>query len=139
MRTMNRHFNKLPIAALITLAWAAQAQQVSYSPDMVKALVPSGQDVDMTFFQKGYDILPGAYSMSLQLNGLFFKDGKYELRELNGTLAPVFRVKDVRNWPLKDEVLKQLAGMSDETELFPLSKHLKDVRAKINTEQMTLD
>lgn len=139
MSTMNLYFNKLPIAALITIAWAAQAQQVSYSPDMVKALVPSGQDVDMTFFQKGYDIMPGAYSMNLQLNGVFFKDGKYELRESNGTLVPVFRVKDVRSWPLKDEVLKQFAGMDDEEELFPLSQHLKEVRTSLNTELMTLD
>ena len=52
---MNRTFKLLPLAVLITTAWAAQAQQVAYSPEMIRALVPAGQDVDMSFIEKGYN------------------------------------------------------------------------------------
>lgn len=136
---MNRNFKKIPIAALITLAWAAQAQQLAYSPDMIKALVPNGQDIDMSFFEKGYDILPGAYSLTLQLNGQFYQDSMYELRDVNGLLLPVFRVKDVRTWPLKDEVLKKFVDMADEKELVPLDQYINDVHTKIDSERMSID
>lgn len=136
---MNRKYKKLPIAALVTFTWAVQAQQVAYSPDMIKALVPAGQDVDMAFFQKGYDILPGVYTINVHVNGIFSKDGSYELRDYKGSLVPVFRVKDLRNWPLKDEVIKKFADMEDEAELLPISKYLKDVHTTINSEQMVVD
>lgn len=136
---MKHTFKKLPIAALVTFACVTQAQQVAYSPEMIRALVPSGQDIDMTFFERGYDIPPGAYRVTLQLNGELYREGMYELREFNGSLVPVFHVKEVRNWPLKDEVLKQFAKMNDDDELFPIGKYIQDVQTSVNTEMMGVD
>lgn len=66
---MNRTFKLLPLAVLITTAWAAQAQQVAYSPEMIRALVPAGQDVDMSFIEKGYNLPPASIASNSESTG----------------------------------------------------------------------
>lgn len=103
---MNRTFKLLPLAVLITTAWAAQAQQVAYSPEMIRALVPAGQDVDMSFIEKGYNLPPGVYRFELRINGDHFANANYEVRDYDGALEPVLRVKEIRALPLINRLSK---------------------------------
>lgn len=136
---MNRTFNLLPIAVLITTAWAAQAQQVAYSPEMIRALVPAGQDIDMSFFEKGYNLPPGIYRFTVYINGDHFTVGNYEVRDYNNMLQPVLRVKDLRTLPLKDEVLKQFIELDDDEVVFPISSKIEGVNVVVNTQDMKLE
>ena len=136
---MNRTFKLLPLAVLITTAWAAQAQQVAYSPEMIRALVPAGQDVDMSFIEKGYNLPPGVYRFELRINGDHFANANYEVRDYDGALEPVLRVKEIRALPLKDEVLKQFVDMDENAEVFPISSKIEGVRFTVNSQEMKLE
>ena len=136
---MKSTFKILPIVAIMSAAWAAQAQQVAYAPEMIRALVPDGQDIDMSFFERGYEIGPGTYQFTVELNGDRFKIGNYEIREFQGGLEPVLRVKDILALPLKEDVLAKFKGMSDNEEIFPLSLKIKDARASVDTQDMRIE
>lgn len=137
---MNRAFKFLPIAVLISSAWAAQAQQLAYSPMMLRALVPEGQQIDTTYFEKGFDITPGTYLFTIQVNGEPHKNGTYEVRENHGKLDIVFRVRDIRNLPLKDEVIQKYFGeLKPNTEVFPISSQLEGVITSLDTNNMTIN
>ena len=137
---MNRTFKFLPIAVLITTAWAAHAQQVAYSPSMLRALVPEGQEIDTSFFEKGFDIAPGSYRFSLKVNGEAHRTGVYEVREHQDQLELVLRVKDIVDLPLKDEVLAEhFAEMSPDTIIFPVSSKLEGAMVSVDAKTMTVN
>lgn len=135
---MTRTFKLLPLVAIMSTAWVAQAQQHLYSPDMIRALVPEGQDVNLDFFEQGFDISPGNYRFNVHINGDWLKAATYEIRELDGTLQPVFRVQDVKGWPLKEEVLVRLKDMPDTKEIFPVSSLIEGVRTKVDSADMKI-
>lgn len=137
---MNRELKFLPLAVLITTAWAAQAQQVAYSPSMLRALVPEGQEIDTTFFEKGFDIAPGSYQFTLKLNGEHWRKGKYEVRENGDSLDLAMQVKDIYDLPLKKEVLEEhFSNLAPETVIFPLSSKLEGATASIDTKEMVIN
>ena len=138
-RHMNRTFKLLPIAVIIAASWAAEAEQVAYSPDMIRALVPAGQEVDTSFFEKGYDLAPGAYRFKLFVNGEQHSASTYEVREYQGTLQPVWHVKDLKLLPLKDDVLKLFAEMDDNDEVFPIFDKIEGVKVVVDTQEMKLE
>lgn len=123
----------------MSASWAAHAQQYAYSPDMIRALVPNGQDVDVSFFEKGYGIPPGTYQFELKVNGDLLRVANYEVREYEGQLQPVLTVKDLKTLPLKKEVLEKFSNVPENQELFPLSSSLDWVKANVDTDAMKID
>ena len=140
LRIMNRGFKYLPVAIFISTAWAAQAQQVVYSPSMLRALVPEGQEIDTSFFQKGFDIVPGSYRFTLNVNGERHRVGTYELREYGNKLELVFQKKDIIDLPLKEKVIKDnFDGLNSDSEIFPISSKLEGVVTTVDTQTMSID
>ena len=136
---MNCTFKILPIAVIVATAWAAHAQQVAYSPSMLRALVPEGQDVDVSFLQKGFDIPPGVYNFAVFFNGEIKSYSNVEIREYANTLEPVFRINEIKSWPLKESVLEKLSKFKDDDEVFPLSQLLEGASVNVNAKEMKLE
>ena len=136
---MNRKFKLLPVAALMSAVWAAQAQQLAYAPEMLRALASPNQNVDFSYFEKGFDLIPGVYRFSLKVNGSYSRNENFELKEINGKLEPIFLVKDILSLPLKDEILLKFKELDPKAPVFPLSSKLKDVITSIDSEKMEIE
>lgn len=136
---MNRKFKLLPLAAVLSAVWSAQAQQVAYSPEMLRALAGPNQNVDISYFEKGFDLAPGTYRFKVNVNGIYHGYENIELRENNGSLEPVFRVKDIKSLALKPELLDEFGKLDPKKEIFPLSSKLNEARATFDSASMTLD
>lgn len=93
----------------------------------------------MSYFEKGYDIAPGAYRFTLNVNGDFFNVGTYEVREHEGILQPVFHAKDLKALPLKEDVLKKLVQLDDNDEVFPLSSKVEGANTDVHANEMKID
>ena len=136
---MNRKFKLIPLAAVLSAVWSAQAQQVAYSPEMLRALAGPNQNVDISYFEKGFDLAPGIYRFKLNVNGIYNKYENIELRENSNSLEPVFRVKDIKSLALKPELLDELGKLDPNEEIFPLSSELKEARVTFDSASMTMD
>ena len=117
----------------------------SYPPELLRSLFPGGvpgakkQKVDMSAFEKGLALSPGFYSMSVNVNHRPTTGRKVELRLFEGRLEPVFAVKDLMRWPLRDSVMKDLAEKNPDEELFPLSAHFEGAKAEVDGHSQTID
>lgn len=136
---MNNKFKLVPLIPFMMSALATQAQQLAYSPEMVRALIPNGDKVDLSFFEKGYDILPGVHRLNVLVNGEPQGTYNVELREENGKLEPVINANLLGQWKLKPEVYDRLLEKNKDRDLFPLSSYLTGVVFAIDSSEMTLD
>ena len=136
---MTNKFNLLPLVALMSTAFAAQGQQVAYSPEMLRALVPNGGKVDISYFEKGYDVLPGVHRVTVNYNGELHKTGSYEFREFQGRLEPVFKVSDLKYFSLKPEVLNKFSNLPSTAEVFPLFKYIEGAKTEFDSSEQILD
>ena len=136
---MNRNFKILPIVAIMSASWAAHAQQLAFSPDMIRALVPDGQDVDMSFVEKGYGVPPGVYQFEIYVNGELVKVSSYEVREVEGILYPVFSREEIMALPLKKEIQDKFERMPRSQEVFPLDQYIDGVQTKVDSNDMKIE
>lgn len=140
MSQMNTSIKLLPLVACMSLGFNAQAEQIAYSESLLKSILPPGQDVDISHFQKGLDLTPGVYDLELRVNDKVFSRRAIEVRDYGGRLEPVFKIKDLMTLPIKEDVLSKYSHLDSNSELFPLSKYLEHTVSKIdaNTQQLTL-
>ena len=137
---MNRTFKFIPLAVFVSAAWAAQAQEVAYSPSMLRALVPEGQAIDTSFIEKGFDIAAGFYQFTINVNGEHYRVGTYELKEFQNSLELALRAKDILDLPLKKEVIDEYFKHLESNEIvFPLANILHGVTTNIDTTKMVID
>lgn len=136
---MKNSFKILPLATLMSAAWAVHAQEVAYAPEMLRALAGPNQSVDFSYFQKGYDIAPGTYRWVIEVNGQYVKSENVEIREIDGKLEPVFKVKDLRQFPFKEEVLESFAEMDADALVTPVYKYVEGVTTNLDAQQMKLE
>ena len=130
MRQMNKSMKLLPLVACMSLAFNAQAERISYSQSLIKSILPPGQDIDISHFEKGLELKPGVYDLELKINDKVFARRAIELREVGGRLEPVFTRKDLMLLPIKEGKLAELADKSLDAEIFPLSNYLDHSTAK---------
>ena len=121
---MNKSMKLLPIVACMSLAFNVQAEQIAYSKNLLKSILPPGQDIDISHFENGLGLTPGIYDLDIKINDKSFARRTIELREYNGRLEPVFRMKDLLTLPIKEDKLAELAEYDEQKELFPLYKYL---------------
>lgn len=131
---MRTSLKMLPIVACMSLAFSAQAEQLAYSKQLIKSILPPGQDVDTSYLDRGLDMAPGIYNLELEVNGKPYHSRNVELREYNGRLEPVFKFKDLQGLPIKEKALANLGKISSETEIFPISKYFNQLTASIDVE-----
>lgn len=136
---MNNKFKLLPLVPLMMSAFAVQAQQLAYSSDMVRALIPNGSKVDLSFFEKGFDILPGVHKFQIYVNGDPKGNSNVEMREYQGKLEPVLKASHLRGWNIKPEVYDRILEDSKNRELFPLQDYIKGVKFELDTSEMILN
>lgn len=137
--SMNTHMKLLPLVACMSLAFSAQAEQVAYSQNLLKSILPPGQDVDTSYFSRGLDMSPGVYELDLVINGETYSKRKVELREYKGRLEPVFKVSDLQVLPFKEDVLAKFADLKPETELFPIGDYYEMVTADVEASSQSLN
>ena len=122
---MNNSMKILPLVACMSLAFNVKAEQIAYSQNLIKSILPPGQDFDISHFEKGLDLTPGLYDLEIKVNGNSYARRSVELKEYEGRLEPVFTPKDLMTLPIKEDVLAKLADYGNNKELFPLSKYLE--------------
>ena len=122
----------------MSFAYCANAQEIAYSKQLLKSILPPGQDVDTSYLLRGLDMSPGIYEMDIEINGISFHKRKVKLREYNGKLEPVFTFSDLQGLPFKEKVLSKFAHLKPETELFPIYNYYESVSAEIDVSSQVL-
>lgn len=128
----------LPLVACMSLAFSAQAEQLAYSKQLIRSILPPGQNFDTSYLERGLDMSPGVYELAVEINGKPFRERKVELREYKGRLEPVFKVSDLHTLPFKADTVAEFADLEPSTELFPLSKYFTQLTTKVDTENQQL-
>lgn len=123
----------------MSLAFSAQAEEVAYSHQLLRSILPPGQNVDTSFFEKGLDLSPGAYELDIVVNGVSYPKRKVVLREFEGRLEPAFTLKDLYTLPFKEEALAKLADVNPDTPIHPLSRYFESVACKVDAASQTLE
>lgn len=117
----------------------SQAQQVYFAPDVVKALLPEGQTVDLSYFEQGLMVLPGSYTVDVYVNRQLTKRQTLNFKVHNGSLVPVFNVSLLAQLGVNVAKIKEFENLDEESDIFPLVHYLLGSVSTFDGPNMRLD
>ena len=126
---------------ILALACAPVMAQPSltFNHSLLKGLLSNGQDVDVSFFEKGFSVLPGVYSVDITVNQRPFKRMTLEFRVNGSSLVPVLSKGMLTDFGLKVDEIDALKPLSDKDKVFPLSDWIPNSIANFDGTNLELN
>lgn len=117
----------IPLLYLLCVQNGYAGSNSSFPADLIRAVLPEGQSVDLSYFERGLNLLPGVYSVDVYINQKFFTRSNLKFKESDFALEPVLDRSTLLNWGVRVDNIDSLTGFSDSAPIFPLKKYMKDV------------
>lgn len=131
----------LPLVVMAGIASnSCFAQTVAmFNADLLKAIMPQGQSVDLSYFEQGLSVPPGFYTVDVFINKRLTKKATFDFRIHNGELLPVLTKNDLIDFGFKFDELPSLEKLNKDDEIFPITDHIAQLGAFFDGPNLTLN
>ena len=112
---------------------------LTFNEGLLKSLLTNGQDVDLSYFEQGFSVLPGIHSVDVYINKRPYKRLTLEFKVSGSSLVPVLTKSLLQDFGLKIDEIDELKDLSDKDEVFPLLEWIPNSSAHFDGLNLRLD
>ena len=123
--------------ALVCSPVVAQSS-LSFHSGLLKSLL-NGQDVDLSYFEQGFSLLPSVYSVDVYINKQLYKRLTLEFKVSGSTLVPVLTKSLLKDFGLKIDEIDALKRLSEKDEIFPVIEWVPNSSVHFDGPNLRLD
>ena len=112
---------------------------LTFNKGLLKSLLMNGQEVDLSYFEQGFSVLPGFYSVDVYINKRLHKRLTLEFKVSGSSLVPVLTKSLLQEFGLKINEIDSLKPLSDKDEVFPVFEWISNSSVHFDGPNLRLD
>ena len=127
------------MAMALACSPVAAQPSLTFDEGLLKSLLKNGQDVDLSYFEQGFSVLPGIYSVDVYINKQHYKRLTLEFKVSGSSLLPVLTKSLLKEFGLKIDEIETLKSISETDEVFPFLEWIPNSSVNFDGPNLRLD
>ena len=127
------------MAMALACSPAVAQPSLTFNEGLLKSLLTNGQDVDLSYFERGFSVLPGIHCVDVYINKQHYKRLNLEFKVSGSMLMPVLTKSLLKEFGVKIDEIDALKSFSETDEVFPLPEWIPNSGVKFDGPNLRLD